>query len=120
MMNEDEQLRSTVNSQKELRRNGAVRLGNVTKELMENHISPQQARFGSIPDIWSQLLPDELLRHCTIADISRGQLKVLVDLPVYMHELRLCSSELLDELQRHCPRAHIKKIKFVLGSHRRI
>jgi len=97
---------------------GAVTLGECARELMKNRISPQQARFGSVADVWSQLLPDELRRHCKIADISGGQLKVLVDLPTYMYELQLCSSELVSELQRQCPRAHIKKIKFIVGSHR--
>ncbi len=95
--------------------NGAVRLGDVAKELMENRISPQQARFGSIPEIWNQLLPEELRRHCKIAGISAGRLKVLVDLPAYKYELQLCCSELLSELQQQCPRAHIKKIQFVVG-----
>jgi predicted nucleic acid-binding Zn ribbon protein len=116
MMNEDEQLRRTVNRQKKRHQDNAVRLGEVAREIMDNRLSPRQARFGSIPQLWSRLLPEELNRHCKIAGISAGQLKVLVDLPAYMYELRLCSSELLSELQRQCPRAHIKKIQFVVGS----
>ena len=77
MMNEDEQLRSAVNRQKQRYRDKAVMLGEVTKELMENRISPQQARFGSIPEIWNQLLPDELRRHCKISGIFGGQLDFL-------------------------------------------
>jgi predicted nucleic acid-binding Zn ribbon protein len=119
MQNEEEQLSCTAKSQRQRHLNGAVRLGNVAKELLENQISPKQARFGSIPEVWNQLLPDELRRHCKIAGISSGQLKVSVDLPAYMYELQLCSSELLSELQQQCPRAHIKKIKFVVGSHSR-
>jgi len=116
MTNEDEQLRGTVKWQRKRHLDRAVRLGDVAKELMENRISPQQARFGPISELWSQLLPDELRRHCKIAGISGSQLRVLVDLPAYMYELQLCSSELLSELQRQCPRAHIKKIKLVVGS----
>jgi len=94
---------------------GAVKLGECARELMKNRISPQQARFGSVADVWSQLLPTELRRHCKIADISYGQLKVLVDSPSYMYELQLCSSDLVGELQQQCPRAHIKEIKFVVA-----
>ncbi len=115
MMNEDEQLRGSVKWQRKRHLDGAVRLGDVTRELMDNRISPVAARFGPIAELWSQLLPDELRRHCKIAGISGGQLKVLVDLPAYRYELQLCSSELLSELQQQCPRAHIKKIKFVVG-----
>lgn len=116
MMNQDEQFRSAVKNRKDRYMNGSARLGDVAKELMENRISRQQAKFGSIPEIWNQLLPEELLRHCKIDDISGGRLKVLVDLPTYKYELQLCSSELLSELQQQCPRAHIKKIKFAVGS----
>ena len=116
MTNEDEQLRCAVKWQKKPYMDRAVRLGDVTRELMENRISPQQARFGPIADLWNQLLPDELRQHCKIAGISGGRLKVLVDSPAYRYEMQLCSSELLSELQRQCPRAHIKKIKFVVGS----
>ena len=115
MMNEEQQIRSAVKRRKGRRMNGAVRLGDIAKELMESRISPQQARFGSIPEIFNQLLPEELRWHCKIDGISGGRLKVLVDLPAYKYELQLCSSELLCELQCQCPRAHIKKIQFVVG-----
>jgi predicted nucleic acid-binding Zn ribbon protein len=116
MMNQDEQLRRTVSCQKRRYQDEPVRLGDVTRELMESWISPRQARFGSIPEIWSQLLPEELRRHCKIDGISGGRLKVLVDLPAYMYEMQLCSSQLLAELQQQCPQAKIKKIKFVVGT----
>ena len=93
----------------------AVRLGDTLSELMNNHISPRQARFGPIAELWSQLLPAELSRHCRLSEVSGGQLKVLVDSPVYLYELKLCSSELLEELQRQCPRAKVKEIKFIVG-----
>jgi hypothetical protein len=115
MMNGDEQLNGTVKRQRKRYLYGAVRLGDVARELMDNRISPQQARFGPIAELWSRLLPDELRRHCKIAGIYGGQLKVLVDLPVYKYELQLCASELLSELQQQCPRAHIKKINFVVA-----
>ena len=114
-MDDSQQLRSIAERRTKQKPGGTVRLGDTINQLMENRISPQQARFGSISELWSQLLPDELHQHCKITDVSAGQLKVLVDLPPYMHELRLCSSELLKELQRQCPRAQIKKIKLVLG-----
>ena len=91
------------------------RLGDLLSGLMEERISPRQARFELVSGLWSELLPAELGRHCRLADISGGQLKVLVDSPSYAHELRLCSSELLSELQRRCPRGRIKKIKIAIG-----
>ena len=80
---------------------------------MDDQISPRQAQFSEVVEIWHRLLPAELCGHCEIIDISGGQLKVQVDSPSYMYELQLCSSELLKELQRQCPRVRLTKIKFV-------
>ncbi len=82
---------------------------------MDRQISPRQAVFSDVADMWSQMLPAELTRHCEIVDISGGLLKVQVDSPSYMYELQLCSSELLDELQQHCPKARLTRIKFVVA-----
>ena len=82
---------------------------------MEKRISPQQARFSQVVEVFSRLLPAELHGHCEIIDISGGQLKVKVDSPSYMYELQLCNSELLKELKWQCPKARLTKIKFVVG-----
>ena len=82
---------------------------------MENQILPRQARFEAVVELWSQLLPAELRRHCKLADISGGQLKELVDSPTHLCELQWCSSQLLEELQQQCPRARIREIKFTVG-----
>lgn len=92
-----------------------IRLSEVLGQLMDEQVSPRYARLGSVIQTWGQLLPTELARHCRPVDISGGQLKVLVDSPPYMYELRLCGSQLLAELKRQCPRSRIKEIKFVIG-----
>jgi len=92
-----------------------VVLGDTVRALVENLVSPRQAVFGPVAQLWNQLLPEELRRHSKISDISDGQMKVQVDSPSHAYELRLCSSELLKKLQQQCPRAKIKKIKFVVG-----
>ncbi len=82
---------------------------------MAEQISPRQTKFSEVAEVWSQLLPAELRRHCEIADISGGQLVVQVDSPSYVYELQLCSSELLEELQQQCPKARLTKVKFVVA-----
>lgn len=93
----------------------AVVLGEVLSELMEKRISPQQGRFEMIAEVWSQLLPTELYRHCRIAGISGYKLKVLADSPSYMYELQLLSSELLEEIGGQYPQARIKELKITVG-----
>jgi hypothetical protein len=113
-MDECEQLRSIVKRRTQRKLGSTTRLGDVLSKLMENQISPRRERFEPVAQLWSQLLPAELHRHCKIVDISAGQMKVLVDSPSYMYELKLCSPELLEELQRNTS-TRIKKIKFAVG-----
>ena len=115
MMDQSKGLHDMIRWQTKPEIYGATRLGKTLGELMKKRISPQQVRFGPVVELWDQLLPAELQRHCKIADISGGQLKVLVDSPSYLYELQLCSSELLEELQQQCPRARIRTIKFIVG-----
>lgn len=116
MMDGEEQLRN-INKRRLTPRPLArtERLGNTLSKLMERKIQPQRARFEQVDELWSQLLPAELGRHCEITDISSGQLKVLVDSPSHANELRWCSTEITAELQRQCPRARIKEIKIIVG-----
>jgi hypothetical protein len=87
----------------------------VVQKLLAEQISPQQAKFSQIDDVWRDLLPAELQRHCEIVGISGGQLDVKVDSPAYVYELQLCSSELLSELQQQCPRIRLTRIKFTVA-----
>jgi len=91
------------------------RLGYTLRDILENRISPQHARFSSIINAWHQLVPAELAQHCKVIGLSGAALRVLVDSPVYMYELKLCSSELLNKLQRQYPQARIRKIELAVG-----
>ena len=93
----------------------AVSVGEIVKRFMCDRVSPQYERSGSVFDIWTRLLPQALAGHCRIDGVCKGELKVLVDSPSYMHELRFVSAELLKELQHHCPNAGIRKIKIAIG-----
>jgi predicted nucleic acid-binding Zn ribbon protein len=114
-MDEDERLLNAVKWRKTPKPYNAVSLGQVARRLMDEQISPKQARFSQVAEVWGRLLPVELCGHCEIIDISGGQLKVQADSPSYVYELQLCSSELLEELQWQCPKARLTKIKFVVG-----
>lgn len=91
------------------------RLGDVLVGLMENQVAPCRARFGPVAEVWEQLLPVELRRHCKIANIQGSRLKVVADSPAYQFEMRLCSSELVKELAARCPRARVERIDIVVG-----
>jgi len=92
---------------------GPLQLGQALSVYMEQRVLPKYQKYGGVFDAWQQLLPDELAKHCRIDAIKAGQLTVAVDSPAYMHELRLCSGELLEQLQQFCPKARIRKIKLL-------
>ena len=115
-MDEDEQLlNKAVEEQRARKSDRTVKLGAAIEQFLTEQVSPKQARFGAVADLWSRLLPEELCQHCEIVDVSSGQLKVRVDSPAYKYELQLCSSELLKELQQQCPKARLTEIKFVFA-----
>lgn len=95
-------------------RQEAVRLGDVAAGLVEEGLSSQQERFAAVRRAWEELVPAELRHHCDITGFSGGELKVKVDSPSYANELRWCSPQLLSELERRCPRARVKRIRFRL------
>lgn len=115
MVDEAEQGRSTVRWRAARGVNSTVSLGDVLGKLMKSQVAPRQNRFGLITEAWGQMLPAELFQHCRIVDVSGGRMRVLVDSPSYMYELKLLSHELLKELEQQCPRARIKEIKFSVG-----
>ena len=112
MMDEIEQIQNTLDYRRRWKRYGAVSLGQVAQQLLTRQISPQQAKFSQVDEVWRDLLPAELQQHCEIIGISGGQLEIQVDSPSYVYELQLCRSELLTELQQQCPRVRLTKIKF--------
>jgi hypothetical protein len=114
-MDEDTRLRNAVKWRAARKPYSAVRLDQAVRKLVEEQVLPRQARFSRVSEAWDRLLPAQLSAHCEIVDIAGGQLDVQVDSPSYLYELQLCSSELLDELQRQCPKARLTKIKFVVA-----
>ena len=114
-MDDLEQLCQSVRWRSKRKYNRSERLSDTLSKLVDNHISPQQARFAAVSEFWNGFLPAELRRHCKIDDIQGSQLKVNIKSPSYANELRWCKSELLERMQRECPQAKIKDIKLVIG-----
>ncbi|MCK4887783.1 MAG: DUF721 domain-containing protein [Planctomycetes bacterium] len=114
-MDQQQYLRDIVKWRKPRKRKTEALLGEMLGKIMEKQISPKQGVYDIISQAWEQLLPEQLRQHCKIVDINAGRIKVLVDSPSYLHEFRLCSCQLLEELQKLCPKARVKKINFSLS-----
>jgi len=114
-MNSSEQLTRAGRGRVRPKRQETVRLGDVLAKFLDEQLSPQQARFEALTELWQELLPANLYQRCQITDMSGGELKVSLDSPSYANELRWCSSELLEQLRQRCPQARIKRIKITVG-----
>ena len=90
-----------------------IMIGEAVEQFIGQEVSPKQKRYGAVLEAWNHALPEELSRHCEIIDISGGQLTIQIDSPSYKYELHLCSSEILKELQKKCPRIRLTKIKLI-------
>lgn len=113
-MSEGAQIYNAIRRGKARKPDRTVRIGEVAEKFMGEHVSPRQDKYGAVVEIWRRILPQELSRHCEIIDLKGGQLTVKADSPSYKYELHLCSSELLKELQVHCPKIRLTRIKFIL------
>lgn len=115
MINDENEQLGAAEKWPENSKGNVAKLGDILSEIIEGRVSLQQVRFQPVAEMWGQLLPAELARHCKIVDISRGRLIVQADLPSYANELRWCSPELLKEVKQRCPRARIKEIKVIVS-----
>lgn len=90
-------------------------LGEVLGKIMDERLSVRHEQAMQLEQAWAEILPPNLAAHCRIDEFSPGTLKVVVDNPGYMHELRLCKNDLCGEINRAVPGAKIKDIKLVVG-----
>lgn len=74
-------------------------------------LAPVHANCSSIAEAWDAILPPNLRRHCRIGGITGGSVKVTADAASYLYELQLCKDELLQELQRLCPGARLRRMQ---------
>jgi len=79
-----------------------------------DRLSPVHSRYDSVAQAWENLLPGALRAHCRIGGMGNGCLKILADGSSYLFELQLCKTALLEELQRLCPSARIRRIEVAI------
>ena len=112
----DEYLRS-IAKRHYVRKDISSKLGDVLGNVMNQAVTPKYEKVGPVKELWSELLPASLAEHCRVDEVAGGGvLRVAVDSKAYEQELRWCSGELLVEIQKRCPRARVKSIKFFIDS----
>jgi predicted nucleic acid-binding Zn ribbon protein len=94
---------------------GTTRLGVCVRMIIEQKFEPMILKNDSVLSIWQQILPEELRGHCQVVQLANGVLKAKVDSTVYLYSAQCHKQQLLEQLQRDCPKARIRKVCFVVG-----
>jgi hypothetical protein len=82
-------------------------------DTVRQYLKGRQREFKKnalVVDVWRDLIPAGLSEHCAVSGLTGGILYVSVTPGPYMHELRLMSEELTEELGRHCGTGCVKRI----------
>ena len=83
--------------------------------FIRREVIPRQKRLARLGRAWRELLPEELLEHTCLENLSCGVLRVLVDNAPSLYELNQIKEELLDQLRQYCPGIAPAEIRFVRG-----
>jgi len=83
-------------------------------KFVDEGVSPRYKRFSKASEIWNEMLPYELAKHCKLDGIDGGRLRVVVDKPSYRYELEMCKHEILKRLNQEYPRVKVKEIKVTI------
>jgi len=90
-------------------------LSEVLGPMVHERLSTRCEQSVQLQQCWDEILPPQLADKCRIDEFSTGVMKVMVDGPGYMHELRLCKEELRSELNAAVSGVKIKEIKLSIG-----
>ena len=113
----EEKLQQKVNQmQKRYKPRKGKLLGQFANDFFKKKISKRHKRLQQISEVWQELLPQEILEHSCIDDLSRGVLRITVDSHVHYAELdMLVRSGLADQILEAAPSLPAFKIKLSRG-----
>ena len=111
-MDDDELLNSIV--RQHINQSGcqARNIGKVFDAYVKKGLR-RHRRQVQVVDLWKEILPAELAKHCRPVSLLGGVLKIEAEAGVYMFEIQSARQALLEQLQRECPGAGIDSIKLV-------
>lgn len=114
-MQDSHEFERLVKLKKVPKRRAGEKLG-VSLGRLLNGVNRQQKKFGSVVELFEDILPIDLRKHCKLADTRNGELKIIVDSPAHRQELQWCADALIEEINKRSPRARISRIKTTIGS----
>lgn len=114
-MDEHKLLAGLVDHRTKRRSDSTVKLADSISSLMNGRISPQQERYMAAADALDQVVPASFRSRCKIAEIAGNTLRLKVNSPVYLYQLKVCEEALLEQLKKNRAIAKINKILIAVG-----
>ncbi len=78
-------------------------------------LGPAPIAGGTVGEVLPRVLPPSLRKRCRVASVSDGCVRLVADGSSYVYELQLCKAGLLEELQRLCPAARLRRIEVTMA-----
>jgi len=103
-------VRPAQNRVDESSRREASAIGDLLAGFVER-LGPEPTQYGTVAEVLPEVLPLGLRERCRVAAVSGGCVKLVAEGSSYVYELQLCKADLLEELQRLCPAAHLRRIE---------
>ena len=89
-----------------------LRLGDeITSYLKQHHRAFE--KNAAIIDVWPQIVPELLQRHCRLDKRVGNTLYVQVMPGAYMHQIRMMTDEILEKMKQLAPRCGVRKIRIM-------
>lgn len=85
-------------------------------EFFKQSVEKRQGKFAKIADVWNQLIPPTMLKHCALESFTRGSLTVIVDSSPHLYEMKqLLLAGLQKQILLACKSTGLKKITLKPG-----
>ncbi len=102
--------------------NGSETISRLLKKVAQIHGLERRLACGKVWEVWQEAVGEAIARHAWPKGIREGtKLVVAVVDSVWMQQLSLQKTLLLEVLNRHLPeKAHLEDIRFVYGDVKRL
>jgi predicted nucleic acid-binding Zn ribbon protein len=115
-MDEDGRLRNvTSKAQAIAKARKPQALAKAINEYIAEHVEQKHEENQDIAKAWRETVPSQLASFCRLAEITRGRVRIVVQSPSHLYQLRLSERELLLAMQKRCGRKAVKELKFEIG-----
>ena len=99
-----------------MRSNKPVHISDILARMKQTTVLGKNLEQAKIWEHWEKLIGKHLAAHCRPHSIKDGQLRIIVESPVWMHKLSYLKWDLLLRINRMAGKELVSDAFFVLAS----